>query len=238
MLKGTVVATVSTLLVNFASMSIEWSWHDKVLWVANLILAVVGFVGIVVAWLTLLKIERQTKTGEVAALAAKAGAEAALLNAQAVINAERAWIVIDVESPAPNQFNFIATNTGRIPADVKSIWATSIVTKNREKLNVPIDEKTGESLINTPPCLIPPNAKQIVLRCNIDEMDKHGTFGRNLTFSRGFAELRFYGRILYSDILQPAESAPYETKWLYWQVPIQGALPFPDPIYPEHNSYC
>jgi hypothetical protein len=120
---------------------------------------------------------------------------------------------------------------------VKSIWATSIVTKRGENLEVPIDEKTRESLMNTPPCLIPPTASQIVFRCNIDEMDKQGAFGRNLTFSRGFVELRFYGRILYSDILQPAGSVPHETKWLYWQFPLEGALPFPDPRRPEHNGY-
>jgi uncharacterized membrane protein YcjF (UPF0283 family) len=127
MLKETVVVTVSTLLVNSAFISMEWSWHDKVSWVANLILAVVGFVGIIVAWMTLLKIERQTKAGEVAALAAKAGAEAALLNAQAVINAERAWIVIDVESPAPNQFNFVATNTGRMTLPSECVPLSELV---------------------------------------------------------------------------------------------------------------
>jgi hypothetical protein len=188
---------------------------DKAAVLSNYLLVIVGIGGIVVAACTLQKIERQIRAAEA--------------DTEAMARAERAWIVIHVESPAPNQFNFIATNTGRIPADVKSIWTTSIVTKRGENLEVPIDEKTRESLMNTPPCLIPPTASQIVFRCNIDEMEKRGIFG--------FAELRFYGRILYSDILQPADSVPHETKWLYWQFPLEGALPFPDPMRPEHNGY-
>lgn len=196
---------------------------DKSAVVSNYLLVIVGFGGILTALCTLKKIERQIKVAEA--------------DTAAMARAERPWIVIDVESPAPNQFNFIATNTGRIPADVKSIWTTSIATKRGEKLEIPVDEKTGESHMNTPPCLIPPAASQIVFRCNIDEMDKRGVFGRNQTFSLGFTDLRFYGRIIYSDILQPESAVPHETKWLYWQVPIQGALPFPDPTHPKHNTY-
>ncbi len=167
----------------------------------------------------------------------KKAAKAALLNAQAVINAERAWIVVSVESPAPNQFNFIATNVGRTPANVKSIWSTSIIAKRGEVLQVPLDEKTAESLMNTPSCLIPPTASQIVFRCNTEDMEKQGAFGRNMTFAQGFSNLWFYGRIVYSDILQPDASPLHETKWLYWHIPVEGAIPFPDPHRPEHNSY-
>ena len=196
---------------------------DKAAVFSIYLLVIVGIGGILVAICTLQKIERQIKVAEA--------------DTEAMARAERPWIVIKVESPTPNQFNFIATNTGRIPANVKSIWATPIATKRGEKLKIPADEKTEESLMNTPPCLMPPTASQIVYQCNIDEMDKHGFFGKNLTFSLGFTELRFYGRIIYSDILQPETAIPHETKWLYWQVPIQGALPFPDPIHPKHNIY-
>ena len=114
-------------------------------------------------------------------------------------------MVVDVESPAPNQFNFVITNVGRTPADVKSIWTTFILTKRGEKLEIPIDEKTNESLMNTPPCLIPPTVSQTVFRCNIDEMDKRQVFGGNITFSVGLVDLHFYGRIVYSDVLQTAD---------------------------------
>jgi len=201
----------------------EKDFYDKAAVWINLGLCIIGFFGIVIAVSTLKKIERQIRVAEA--------------DTQAMVRAERPWIVIDVESPSPNQFNFIATNTGRTPADVKSIWANAIITKRGDTLEIPPEEKTSDSLLSNPPCLIPPTAGQVVFRCNIDQMEKAGVFGRNMTFAQGFVELRFYGRIIYSDVLQPESAIPHETKWLYWQVPIQGALPFQDPMYPKHNTY-
>ncbi len=71
-------------------------WWD-IYW-PTLALVVVGLVGTVIAVCTLLDIRRQTKNAENTALAAQKSAEAALLNAQALINAERAWIVVTVEN--------------------------------------------------------------------------------------------------------------------------------------------
>jgi hypothetical protein len=197
--------------------------YDKAAVWINGILAIIGVVGIIAAYITLSKVGRQIKVAEAAT--------------QAMIRAERAWIVISVESPAPNQFNFIATNVGRTPANVKSIWSSRIISKRGDQMEVPSDEKTGESLLDTPPCLIPPTASQIVLRCNMDDLEKQGAFGRNVIFAQGFVHLWFYGRIVYSDILQPEVSPLHETKWLYWHIPIQGAIPFPDPMRPQHNTY-
>jgi hypothetical protein len=168
---------------------------------------------------------------------AQASAENALLNTKTLIAAERAWIVVSVESPAPGKFNFIARNVGRTPAKVRSIWSIPIIVKRDELLRVPPDEATGESLLSTPPCLIPPTATQIILRCDIAELDKRNAFGPNMTFFQGFASIWFYGRIIYSDILQPESAISHETKWLYWHIPQEGAIPFPDPMRPQHNTY-
>jgi hypothetical protein len=168
---------------------------------------------------------------------AKTSAENALLNTTTLISAERAWIVVSVESTAPNQFNFIAKNVGRTPAKVKSIWSMPVLSKREDTLHVPTDEQTAESLLSTPPCLIPPTASQVILRCDIDELEKQGAFGRNMRFSQGFVNLWFYGRIVYFDFMQDESAIPHETKWLYWQVPIEGAIPFPDPMRPQHNKW-
>lgn len=168
---------------------------------------------------------------------AQKAAEATLLNTQVVINAERAWIVVDVESPVPGKFNFIAKNVGRTPAKVMSIWSSQIITQRGKTLCIPPDEQTKDSLLGMSPCLIPPTATQIVLRCDVAELDKQKAFGAGVTFSQGFAGLRFYGRIVYFDILQTESAIPHETKWLYWHIPIEGAIPFPDSGYPQHNTY-
>ncbi len=198
---------------------------------------IVSILLVLVAAITGYFIYRQAKETAAAARATKTAADAALLNAQAIINAERPWIVVNVESLAPGQFNFILKNVGRTPAKVRSIWSMPILTKRGESLRIPPDEQTGESLLCSPPCLIPPTATQIIFRFDVAEMDKRNAFGVNITFSQGFTELRFYGRIVYFDPLQPESAAPHETKWLYWHVPIEGAIPFPDPMHPQHNTY-
>lgn len=58
-----------------------------------------------------------------AANAARDAAIVARLSAQAVLDSERPWIAISVESLARNQFIFRATNTGRTPANIVAMWA-------------------------------------------------------------------------------------------------------------------
>ena len=73
-----------------------WPLQDRILWGANILLALVGYAGIMLAVATLKKIERQTKYGETAALAAQEASEAALIQAKAIVHAERPWILIHV----------------------------------------------------------------------------------------------------------------------------------------------
>jgi len=173
-------------------------------------------------------IEKQVDEMKTQTAVAKTSAENALLNTKALIASERAWIVESVESPSSNQFNFVITNVGRTPANVRSVWIAPIITERGEKPEIPTDEKTRELLLGFSPYLLPPTAREVVFRFNIEDINKQ-------VFPS--AELRFYGRILYSDVLQTNDFALHETKWLYWQVPIQGALPFADSAHPEHNSY-
>jgi hypothetical protein len=82
---------------------------------ANYLLVLAGIGGIVVAALTLRKIERQTKAGEDAA-------NAALLNAQALINAERPWLM--VEACGFPSITLKMVNKGRTPAQL--IWYSKV----------------------------------------------------------------------------------------------------------------
>lgn len=89
-----------------------WDWIGAN---SNSLLAVVGVAGVIVALLTLWMIRRQAETGRDAA-------KAALLNTQAVINAERAWLLFSVEKePAPglggpSYFHIKVVNYGKVPA--------------------------------------------------------------------------------------------------------------------------
>jgi hypothetical protein len=80
------------------------------LW-SNWLLVLAGIGGIIVAIVTLKKIERQTK-------AAKDAADAALLNAKAFINSERPWLVVDIEEGEMGQDIVRAINKGNTPAEM------------------------------------------------------------------------------------------------------------------------
>ena len=100
-----------------------WPLQDRIAWGANVLLAVLGYAGIMMALSMLKKIERQTKYVETAATAAAESAQAALLQSQFIRHAERPWVLVTVvASPSvENGFTVIATNRGRSPARLVSI---------------------------------------------------------------------------------------------------------------------
>jgi hypothetical protein len=79
--------------------------YDKAAFWATIALVFVGFAGIGVGVGTLLILRRQTKATEDAA-------NAALLNAQALIKAERAWIMVDLEWPNSSKPTQTFSNSG------------------------------------------------------------------------------------------------------------------------------
>jgi hypothetical protein len=112
-------------------------------WV-NFSLAVIGLIGIGAAFVTLRKLERQT-------VAAEGASKAALLNAQAIINSERAWIILQSdENPirrnTDNTYGYCWTikNVGRTPA---RLIETAAICAKREK---------SEPLNDTPDFSDPP----------------------------------------------------------------------------------
>ena len=94
-----------------------WTWHDRVLWGADIILVVLGYIGVMLALRTLKNIQKQTEFGVAAAQAALQCANAALESSQAIVDSGRPWIVISVEPfmTVENGFKIMATNRGRTP---------------------------------------------------------------------------------------------------------------------------
>jgi hypothetical protein len=103
-------------------------WIDVLSLAVSFVLMSVGIAGIFVALRTLRAVKRQADEmldqanlmKEQTAVAEKS-AKAALLNAQAVINAERPWLLIDPKRSGEGQstgITFKAVNRGRSPAEV------------------------------------------------------------------------------------------------------------------------
>ena len=208
-------------------------------------LVLIGIGGIAVAVGTLQILSRQADTMEEQvrmardnAHAARDNAKAARLNAQAVINAERAWVVVNVALQAPNEFIFSAKNVGKTPAKIIGIYSSKTSLNRGEKFEPSPEYEKGESLLSSPPCLLPPTVEIPIYHYKLAELRGNRSVEEWLSyFIRGFANVYVYGKITYYDVFEASPKEPHVTKWLYWHMPIEGSVLIPSPKHPEYNDY-
>jgi len=243
--KGNGAITISTTEPLDVRADISKDWMDWVTWGLNCVLVGIAIFGVLYARRTLKAIEGQLTemkaTGvQTAAIIAQATkqAEAAVLNAQAVINSERPWIVISVESEEPNQFIFRATNVGRTPANIKAIWSSPVRLNRGEGLELSKEYYNDDGLFTYPPRLLPPTESCMVGQCNIAELRGKDTVEAWMTNLNGsFSSVYFYGKVMYSDVLGIAHISQPVTRWFYWYTSRRNGF-IPDPRHPEYNTYA
>jgi hypothetical protein len=193
-----------------------WPVQDRILWGANILLALLGYAGIVLAVSTLKKIERQTKYGETAALAAQEAAEAALIQAKAIVQAERPWILIHVV-PSPtveNGFTVIATNRGRGPARVLSTAAELRIAKDETQLpGIPVFAPVDPDVPPVSMILLPGEFAPIKAFCREDVKAVSGTEDVLRRIENWEERIFLYGKVMYKDLMAPPDGAPHETSW-------------------------
>jgi hypothetical protein len=198
-----------------------WNIQEWIQWGGYIVLAFVGYAGVMMGISLLKKIERQTAAAEAAADAARNSSEAALLSAQAIINAERPWILVTVEPSlhVENGFVVTATNRGRSPAQVLS---------NVEQVKIAADEtklpqKTEQD--NLPPG--PPKAPVILLPGESTGLKQ---FSR--ADARGYCEsdeqfvriesweekMYLFGRVVYRGLVAPSNTPLHQTDWCCWYI--------------------
>jgi len=197
----------------------QWSWHDRILWAAGVVLAIEGLSAI---WLTLSalrKIERLLVSAEGAAAAAEAAAEAALLNAKAIVDAERPWLLITVEPSlrVENSFTVMATNRGRTPA-------TIVATAERIKIvvdetHLPTPPEYGEPAApRVPIILLPGEATAIKSFCREEGKGICETEERFKRVANWEEKAFIYGKIVYKDLIAPRDRQLHETAWCCWYI--------------------
>ena len=212
---------------------VSWPLHEQIAWAANLVLVILGYVGIILAVSMLKKMERQTRTNE-------AIAEAALLNAQAVIDSGRPWILITVEPSrsVENSFTVKATNRGRCPANMIS---------TEEQIRIAIDEtrlprnpeyKREEAEAPFVPVILLPGESTPIKQFSRE--DVRGICESEEMFKRveNWEEKIFiYGRVLYQDLIAPADNQTHVTTWCCWYIHgrQKSALVMAGP--PEYNLH-
>jgi len=204
----------------------------------TLYLAIIAFLQFIALIVQAIVRGKQTRKLSKTTIVSKKATEAALQNAQAVINTERAWIVISVESIVRNQFSFRATNVGKTPAKIISIYGSQLIVNRSEKLKIPEEYgREGGNTFNILPSFLPPTANRIFFQCSIEDLRGRNSVKVWLNYlAKGYFTAYFLGRIVYSIPLEGAVDTPHETRWLYMYVPIEGALPIPDPMHPEYND--
>jgi hypothetical protein len=193
-----------------------WPLQERILWGAEVLLALVGYAGIMLALSVVKKIERQTKFGETAATAAAESAQAALLHAQFILHSERPWVLVTVV-PSPsieNGFTVVATNRGRSPARIVGLANETRIAANEASLpGIPEYSPADAEMPAVSIILLPGESMNIRA---FSRGDVNGVCGteEKLQLIETWAERIFlYGKIDYKNLMEPTEETAHETRW-------------------------
>jgi hypothetical protein len=200
---------------------VTWTLHEEIAWAANLVLVILGYAGIMMALSLLKKIDRQTAYAEAAAEAAANTAHAALLNAQSIISAERPWILISVEPSRSAESSFVvtATNRGRTPARIIATEDRLRIIIDEKRLPVSPEYRHEEPNNSLAPTILLPGEFAPIKSFSRSEVkalcDSEERFRRIETWEE---KIYIYGRIVYKDLISPADSEVHETNWCCWYI--------------------
>ena len=165
------------------------------------------------------KIERQTKYVEVAAQAASDSAQAALLHSQAILNAERPWVLITaVPSPSiENGFMVLATNRGRSPARLVAITQeTRLAVDEAHMPGIPEFKSDPDDDEELPPVsiILLPGEVTTIKTFSRDDVKGVCCSEEKLRKVENWEERIFlYGKVVYKDLLAPIQESPHQTGW-------------------------
>jgi hypothetical protein len=195
--------------------------RERITWGANLLLALFAYIGIMLALSVLRKIERQTRSSEAAAAAAAVSAQAALLNAQAIIDAERPWLLVSVEPTVgvENSFIVMVTNRGRTPASIVGMAEQVRIAIDEAHLpGSPVYDREEPSAPLVPIILLPGESSGIK---PFRRDEARGVCDSEERFKRveNWDEKVFlFGRIIYRNLIAPADQQMHETSWCCWYI--------------------
>jgi len=195
------------------------SWQDRIEWGAKILLAIVGYAGIMMALSLLRKIERQSSYVETAAAAAGKAADAALLQAKAIAAAERPWIVIEAVkvAGAENEFTVAAVNRGRSPARLTAMAGAYRIVRDESELPATPEYEKGTNAPFSPILLLPGEStklrsfsrEEVKTLCDAEAMRRVESWE---------ARIFLYGKVRYADLISPAGGESHESGWCCWYI--------------------
>lgn len=203
--------------------------------------------------LTLLAIAEQSRESAKATQAVrdslplqKSAADAALLNAQAVINAERPWIVVTARrSKDQEEFTVWGDVQGRTPAKIVSGWGDFVTVPNTESQGVdnlpdePVYKKDGTTVLPYEMLAVQGQFPFSIYVLNIATRIKPQIelWKRIDTFEE---VLFMFGKLVYTDILTKdagGEPIEHETRWCFQYIPSKPEGMVTKGGKPTYNRY-
>jgi hypothetical protein len=170
---------------------------------------------------TLKKIERHTIAAETAAAAAAETAQASLLHAQSILNAERPWLLISVEPSlgVENSFNVTATNRGRSPATIISTLDQTLFAVDEAHLPATPPLKETRQGVPFVPIILLPGEYAAIKTIKRDDAKALCGSDEKLRRIEAWEERIFLcGRVTYNDLIAPAGKETHLTGWCCWYI--------------------
>lgn len=193
----------------------EWGWREQATWASGIVLAVLGYVGIMLGLRTLKRIERHLEASTATAQAALESSSAALSLAQAIAHSERPWIVVTVEPflTMESSFKVMAANRGRSPARI--INAQSHVYVARDEKQLPAAPEFDPPTSDPPePIVLLPGEATGIWAFNRDDLATICKDPEALRKVERWQETLFlYGQLTYMDLDAVDGAQAHETFW-------------------------
>jgi len=188
--------------------------------VANLVLMVIAYVGIMFAVSMLRKIERQSRYSETAAQAAADSAKAILLLAQAQARSERPWLVCSAEPApvAPDTFQVVVTNRGRSPGSIITLVDEIVIAPEESNLP-PKPVYREERQPPRVPIILLPGESATIKSFSRSEINSVCESPEQLRQVENWeAKIFLYGNIVYAELLSADQEIVHETGWCSWYI--------------------
>jgi hypothetical protein len=143
-------------------------------------------------------------------------ANAASLNAQAVINAERPWMVVATffDEDRPELCRFGCRNQGDTPAKIVSVSAEICFIEKPDDLPVPPDYS---SPVNMPDLTLIVHADSFPIGAGVNPRSVIGGTPHEVLVLTAREFIVYFGNVVYRDTLYPESSAEglHETRWCF-----------------------
>jgi hypothetical protein len=152
-------------------------------------------------------------------LVAQTSANAALLNAKAVINAERPWLLVQTKPliGPMGGFNVFARNKGRTPAMITAVHMGCVAVESINALPTPAPY--GSANLMKDRIIIPGQRINVIW---FDGRSLRHTLGDKYPASSWDGKVCVFGKIVYRDLANPSLHEVHETRWIGLYQPPSG----------------